>query len=317
MNVDKGAARDAVKKSGNQWSNAAALLCMGAAGASVIAPPMALVLGMGSGVAWLLGNRYHELADDPPRSDIREVTLHDGTPWASAYMPRHAYDAELERTFGDLINLQSSLYSALGCLQLSLERYQGATDDFNAALLQANAIRHNLAACHDLHAALLRLAPRLNARYWSHEPVFHRGLAVVGGPREWVARLAELINDFGPEASIDFHLLDAGIKPRELFGEDFHKQVFSDFDEEELRTRLVPSVIFTPAWYETLESLIELLSREHLAPMDGMEPLVREAKQAMEFINPEDPFVSAVLKRFGGVIEKKPARDIKVERKTH
>jgi hypothetical protein len=97
-------------------------------------------LAVGGFGAWLVGNRYQRLANDPPRPDFDQVTTS-----AARVVEESLPTEEPHATVVRLAAQEIVLVGALGALVTSLERFDGAKEagDLEAASSQADAVRQN------------------------------------------------------------------------------------------------------------------------------------------------------------------------------
>ena len=149
---------------------------LGAAGAVVVVGGVASGVGALAGVgvgaalavcsfgAWLVGNRYQRLANDPPRSDFDQITISNARLLEEA-LPTQEPDATVARFAGQ----QWILADALGALVDCLERFDGAMEagDTAAATAQANAAEQNAQAAIQAHRVVssLELGGALNGAW--------------------------------------------------------------------------------------------------------------------------------------------------------
>ena len=91
--------------------------------------------------AWLIGNRYQRIANDPPRQDFDQVS----ESFARLIEEFSVLAEEPLATAHRLAAHQVILADALTAFLISLERYDGAleADDRAAADRQVEAVRHN------------------------------------------------------------------------------------------------------------------------------------------------------------------------------
>ena len=152
------------------------------------------VLGAYSYVSWWIGNRYQELANDPPRTDFGRV---DSIKAIEATPPKKS-GASVRRLYSLLLLLINEA-AAIDALRLSLERLDGAIAAAGKGGLQskANAIhRQALGGANAAHAARvqilgqIRLAPSLN-RDWGS---FTKKLGQSGHPVTSKGKLRAAIN---------------------------------------------------------------------------------------------------------------------------
>lgn len=150
-------------------NDAAAVL--GAAGTVVVVGGVASGVGALAGVgvggllavcsfgAWLVGNRYQRLANDPPRPDFDQFTMCTAFLMEEA-MPAEEPDATVARVAGQNLILAD----ALSALVDALERFDGAlkAGDAASASAQADAAQQNAQAAINAQDALLGLADPLN-----------------------------------------------------------------------------------------------------------------------------------------------------------
>jgi hypothetical protein len=123
-----------------------------------------LVLGLGSFVAWGIGNSYQRLATDPPRDDFDQVTV-SAAQLNQAALPQ---DPALATAASYAAN-QLILADVLDALVTSLERFDGAVaaGDTSHASAQADAVSSNAAAVVSTQQALIDQAAALND-VWTH-----------------------------------------------------------------------------------------------------------------------------------------------------
>jgi hypothetical protein len=148
-----------------------AVVVAGAAAATGVGAPAGALAGgalaIGSFGAWLIGNRYQRLANDPPRDDIETVSVSGASVNADA-LPAE----EPQRSVARLAAQQIVLADALGLLVTSLERFDGAVAAGNgeAASAQAGAVKDNVAVVLTCHSELASLAPTVNAAWTAARP---------------------------------------------------------------------------------------------------------------------------------------------------
>ncbi|MET7311649.1 hypothetical protein ABZS68_32490 [Streptomyces sp. NPDC005571] len=120
-------------------------------------------LAVGSLTAWLIGNRYQRIANDPPRDDFDQVTesfarlLEDAVPAEEPHATVHRLAAN-----------QVLLCDTLSAMLVSLERFDGAVlaSDADAANRQAEAVHlnaHQALSSHETAAKFYSGAPHEGA----------------------------------------------------------------------------------------------------------------------------------------------------------
>lgn len=188
------------------------------AGAGVASGAGALVgvgvgatLAVGSFAAWLIGNRYQRIANDPPRDDFDQVTesfarlIEDMVPVEEPQATVHRLAAN-----------QMLLGDALSAMLVSLERFDGAVQagDADAANRQAEAVRHNALTAADLQNTIAVLAGTVNQLWWDNqdslawedatlEQVRQLHGEAAGDPFQAVVACVEDLTDNDPFASVD------------------------------------------------------------------------------------------------------------------
>ncbi len=132
------------------------------------------VLGIISGVAWFVGNRYQDHANDPPRNDFHDVSVFKPYPIT---LPPEINDAE--NTWRQFIEKSAFLALAIRNLTTSRERADGVaqaikqakTDDLEECQIrQEAAIQQNAGAAADLIDALVAKRDEVNTA-WSRQVV--------------------------------------------------------------------------------------------------------------------------------------------------
>jgi hypothetical protein len=159
------AANDVAVKLGITGAVAAtALIVVGVAAPAGVA--VGLALGVGSFVAWWIGNRYQELANDPPRDDFGTVTISQ-----AAFTGAGLSTTDWVKAATGLATHQIILGDALGALITSIERCDGAiaAGDVSAAQAQIDAIQQNAAKAKAAQSLVLDFAAALNAA-WRQAP---------------------------------------------------------------------------------------------------------------------------------------------------
>jgi len=118
--------------------------------------------------AWLIGNRYQRLANDPLRSDFDQVS-ESFARLNEELVPLDEPQATLHRFAAHQVILSDSL----SALVISLERHDGARDanDLNAANRQVEAVRHNAQSAAGQHDILAELASAIN-QVWGDSQEF-------------------------------------------------------------------------------------------------------------------------------------------------
>jgi hypothetical protein len=145
----------------------AAAVALAATGVGIPAGAGAAVIaGLASAGAWFLGDRYQELANDPPRRDFHLVSTFGPVNFT---LQRAA--TEDEATWQEFLKSTFSLALAMRALVRSLERHDGAVNSTSAQavrakLLQIDAIRHNTAACAKLAGEIVAMRSKVN-RSWA------------------------------------------------------------------------------------------------------------------------------------------------------
>lgn len=169
-------------------NDAAAILAIGAgvaAGAAVftggVGAGVAAVLAVGSGVAWLIGNEYGDLALDPPRYDYHLVAR-----FAPRKIELPAAEDRTEEVWNEFNRTQIEMSDAIAAMTTSFERLAGARLDLrkpgaDADMLarritaQRQAIRHNAEAARLRIRSLLRLRSRVNAAWRARAEAIRKG----------------------------------------------------------------------------------------------------------------------------------------------
>lgn len=134
---------------------------MASAGAVValVSPLHGAILGVGAGMMGVCGNYRQAVANDPPRDDFGEV-------WVSgAVLDENALPAEEpSRTLVRFAAHQMLVMDALYALLRSLEGHDGAVNaqDFDAADVQADAVRQNANLAADLQETLISIGRDMN-----------------------------------------------------------------------------------------------------------------------------------------------------------
>lgn len=168
-------------------------------------------LAVGSFAAWLIGNRYQRIANDPPRDDFDQVTesfarlLEDFVPAEEPHAMVHRLAAN-----------QVLLCDALSAMLVSLERFDGAllAGDTDAANRQAEAVHLNAQTAADLQDTTVGLAATVNLLWidaqddlaWDDVALeqvqqFHNEAA--GDPWQAVMASVEDLTDNDPFSSVD------------------------------------------------------------------------------------------------------------------
>lgn len=156
-----------------------AAVVLGAAGAVVVVGGVASGVGALAGVgvgaalgvcsfgAWLVGNRYQRLANDPPRNDFDQVTT-SAAFVVEEELPADAPDSVVARFAAQ----QLVLTDALAALVTSIERCDGAdaAQDGNSASTQADAVTGNAQAAVAAQDALVSLAEQVNEAWTATIP---------------------------------------------------------------------------------------------------------------------------------------------------
>ncbi len=176
--------------------------------------------------AWLIGNRYQRIANDPPRDDVDQVTE------SVALLLEEAVPVdEPQATVHRLAANQLLLGDALSAMLVSLERFDGAVagGDDDAANIQAEAVRHNAQTAADLQETITALAITINQLWvdnqdnlpWEDatlEQVWQLHGDAAGDPVQAVMAGVENLTDNDPFASVDSSedpvLLATGIPTR-------------------------------------------------------------------------------------------------------
>ncbi|MEU7283498.1 hypothetical protein AB0A69_32715 [Streptomyces sp. NPDC045431] len=168
-------------------------------------------LAVGSFTAWLIGNRYQRIANDPPRDDCDQVTesfarlLEDEVPTDEPHATVHRLAAN-----------QVLLCDALSALLVSLERFDGAVlaDDSDAANRQAEAVQLNAQTAAGLQDTVVALAGTVNELWWNSqeilawddatlEQVLELHNEAAGDPWQAVMASVEDLTDNDPFSSVD------------------------------------------------------------------------------------------------------------------
>ncbi|MEV7571317.1 hypothetical protein [Streptomyces tanashiensis] len=168
-------------------------------------------LAVGSFAAWLVGNRYQRIANDPPRDDFDQVTesfarlLEDAVPAEEPHATVHRLAAN-----------QVLLCDALAAMLMSLERFDGAVmaGDADAANRQAEAVHLNAQTAADLQDTITALAGTVNQLWldnqdnlaWNDatlEQVQQLHGEAAGDPFQAVMAGVEDLTDNNPFSSVD------------------------------------------------------------------------------------------------------------------
>ncbi|MFF7780319.1 hypothetical protein ACFZCG_38625 [Streptomyces tanashiensis] len=168
-------------------------------------------LAVGSFAAWLVGNRYQRIANDPPRDDFDQVTesfarlLEDAVPSEEPHATVHRLAAN-----------QVLLCDALAAMLMSLERFDGAVmaGDADAANRQAEAVHLNAQTAADLQDTITALAGTVNQLWldnqdnlaWNDatlEQVQQLHGEAAGDPFQAVMAGVEDLTDNNPFSSVD------------------------------------------------------------------------------------------------------------------
>lgn len=157
--------------------------------AAVITAPFGVVgavaFGVASGAAWLAGNEYSDLANDPPRHDYQLVERFRPGDIA---LPLPA--GEDEPVWAEFSRVQIEMGQAITALVTSFERLAGARLDLRKEgadpdslarhiTTQRHAIRHNAAAAKQRIPQLLGLRSAVNAVWRKHVDVVRTRFAAM------------------------------------------------------------------------------------------------------------------------------------------
>lgn len=155
-------------------NDAAAIFALAAVVSAPFGAVGAVAFGVASGLSWLVGNEYADLANDPPRSDYQLVERFRP---AEAVLPPTA--GEDGRVWADFGRIQMEMAEATAALVVSFERLAGARSDLQRQVAdpdflarhiaaQRQAIKHNAAAAKRRISQLLSLRSAVNAAWRNH-----------------------------------------------------------------------------------------------------------------------------------------------------
>jgi hypothetical protein len=174
---------------------------------------VALVAGVASAVAWYMGDRYQELANDPPRDDFQIVSWFEPVAFK---LQKPAND--LEATWQNFTAKNVRLASAMRSLVLSLERCEGAavatgTRARAAEIKQIEAIVHNATACAQWLDEIAALRSEVNLAWGQlrHELVSAGYGTDSMTPREWRDNLTKVWQASKPGLHRKYKLLSSDL----------------------------------------------------------------------------------------------------------
>ncbi|NUT02070.1 MAG: hypothetical protein HOV76_01220 [Hamadaea sp.] len=196
-------------------------------------------LAVGSFTAWLIGNRYQRIANDPPREDFDQVT-ESFARLLEDFVPVDEPDATVYRLAAN----QILLGDALNAMLVSLERFDGAVlgGDTDAANRQAEAVQHNAQTAADLQDTINSLAATVNQLWldnqdsltWDDatlEQVQQLHNEAAGDPFQAVVAGVEDLADNDPFASMDSSedpvllAIEIPAQPQAIVGDDYTSEL--------------------------------------------------------------------------------------------